>query len=422
MADPTRPSAGALEPSLTVVRVPGALRGRILRALRLTTVMAVLVGGTVSLSATGHLGLPFQRVITLDGRLASVGDVFQDPEVIRILRKHNLVVHLTTAGSREVATGRLDGLDFVFPSGQSAAQLVFDRRRNAYSRDFQPFTSPLVLATYRKYAEALTRYHGVAAPQPGAAGSQPLYYWLDMDGFLDLTQEGRSWNDIGFGSGRHSDSGSGSDSGDGNVVFARTSDICQSNSADSYLGLVAYVRNHHRPPADEASARQVAERIAPLLLSQGSPGSDLSHGYFSAGSGGDPVVAIYEHQYLAYQSAHLAAYGTVDTERVLLYPRSEVLSEPQFIALDKKADRLGELLMGDAELRTRLTQLGYRLSEASGGDNLTAHLKDLGIPAPATQSVSGQGKALLPDYTLLDDMISAVEHTLGKTCRPGSPG
>lgn len=70
MADPTPAAAGLREPSFTVVRAPGSLRRVVLQVLRLAASMALLAGGIVGLTTTGHLGLPFQRVVTLRGRLA----------------------------------------------------------------------------------------------------------------------------------------------------------------------------------------------------------------------------------------------------------------------------------------------------------------------------------------------------------------
>jgi hypothetical protein len=88
--------------------------------------MAVFIGGTIALTVTGRLGLPFQQVVTFRGRPASVGDLFQDPRMIRVLRKNSLRVETVSDGSREVAAGSPDGLDFVFPSGKAAPDWIHD--------------------------------------------------------------------------------------------------------------------------------------------------------------------------------------------------------------------------------------------------------------------------------------------------------
>ncbi|MFI0716003.1 hypothetical protein ACH4SK_36440 [Streptomyces inhibens] len=345
--------------------------------------------------------LPFERVTTLKGRLASIGDFFEDPQVIRILRKHGLRVETSSAGSRAVATGSLRGLDFVFPSGKPAADQIHDTRQAAgeYSKDFQPFDSPLVLASFRKYAETLHDRH-VAFPQPAPGGGKPLYYTLKMDKFLSLTRKGLSWNDLHVDNhGIHN----------GNPVLAQTSDICQSASADAYLGLVAFTQHHNTPPIEDQQAQVLARSISPLLLSQGSPSDSLYTYYIdSNGPSQDPIAVLYEHQYLAYQANYRAAHGTVDTERVLLYPRYPMLSQPHFIALDHEANQLGELLENDPELRRRETQLGYRLVPSGNPDELAKRLKGQGIPAPQLSN-SEQTAAKMPDWQVLEQMIAAIK-------------
>ncbi|MEU9014902.1 hypothetical protein AB0D12_35190 [Streptomyces sp. NPDC048479] len=46
----------------------------------------------------------------------------------------------------------------------------------------------------------------------------------------------------------------------------------------------------------------------------------------------------------------------LDSERVLLYPASQFVTQPQFIALNRDGDRLGELITRDPELRQRRGQ------------------------------------------------------------------
>lgn len=402
-APPTDPApvSTTAEPLLAVVRPPRSLWPRVLRPLALAVAMALTVTGTVWLTMTGHLLLPFEQVTTLRGRLASISDFFEDPQVTRILRRHGLRVEASTAGSREVATGSLNGLDFVFPSGKSAADQIIDAREEAkeYSRNFHPFVSPLVLASFREYAETL-HDRDVAYPQGASGGEQALYYTLDMDKFLSLTQQHLSWHDLQigkYGFDNHS------------LVAAQTSDICQSNSADSYLGLVAFTENHNAPPIESKSARVLARSISSLLLSLGSASDSLYTYYVDRnGINRDPIAVLYEHQYLAYQAEYRAAHGTVDTERVLLYPRFPMMSEPHFIALNHKADRLGELLETDPELRRRETQLGYQLVPSGSDDALAEYLNGQGIPAPQPSSRE-QTVARMPDWQVLEQMIATIK-------------
>ena len=147
----------AEEPSLAVRPrpVPFFLRRRFLRPF--TPVASLAVVGLVALLVSANLLLPFERLVTLDGGMGTNADFFNDERVDELLLRHHMRVHVTRQGSREAATGDLDSLDFVFSSGQPAAELVIQRRRaeGKYKSVHRPFVTPIVLATYREYAETL---------------------------------------------------------------------------------------------------------------------------------------------------------------------------------------------------------------------------------------------------------------------------
>ncbi|MEU2064116.1 hypothetical protein [Streptomyces sp. NPDC013455] len=363
--------------------------------------------------AQGHAGLPFERIVTIEAKMASKADYFEDPEVQRLLVRHGFRVRITRMGSRGIATQRYDDYDIVFPSGQPAADLITGRRaaEGHPATTYRPFVSPIVLGTYREYAETL-REAGIARPLPGvAAGAEPLYYSLDMRRFLRASADGRRWDDLGtdrdghrVGIGRHGIH-------NGNKVLAQTSDICQANSAGTYLGLVSYVWNHDDIPQTPAQAARFAERIRLLLNDQGMPSSEKNETYVSAeGKSISPIAVIYEHQFLAHQIAARSGTGHVDGERVLLYPSARFVTEPQLIALTPEGDRLGRLISTDPALQRRAMELGFRVRDAEGAsatsDALTRFLKEHGIQAPVLSD--DDTKAVLPRLDLLERMIEVV--------------
>ncbi|MFJ8532904.1 hypothetical protein [Streptomyces sp. NPDC093591] len=385
---------------MVVTRPP---RRRLRRALALALPVPVI--GLVLLLVGGNLLLPLRQVVTIEAKMASKRDFFQDPEVERLLMKHGFRVHITSMGSREIAKQDFEGYDVVFPSGQPAADLI-SRERAEANRPvllYRPFVSPIVLATYRNYAEALSD-HGVATPQPGPDG-RPMYYTLDMTAFVKLTREGKRWNDIRIE--RHGVSNS-------NKILAQTSDICESNSAGTYLGLVAFIENDKDAPDDDKEAAAVARRIKPLLLEQGLPGSERAETYLSPdGPSIAPISVIYEHQFLAHQIGHQAQKGSTDTERVLLYPSTRFVTEPQLVALTGDGARLGELVSEDPELQHRAMELGFRARNTNGGtsgdtagDELVDFLTERHIPVPTTSS--NDTRAVLPQLPLLEQMIKTV--------------
>ncbi|MET9644869.1 hypothetical protein ACFZB6_24795 [Streptomyces syringium] len=392
------------EPRLAIERRAPSLWSRRRFLVVIAPLLATVLTGAALLALSGNFLLPFQRVVTLEGKMGSKGDFFGDEEVRRILMRHHIKVHITSSGSREVAVRNIDSYDFVFPSGQPAGDLITSERaaKNQYSKVHRPFVSPIVLATYRGYAETL-RDAGIATPQRSEEPGGSLYYTLDMAKFLDLVARdgGNRWNDIGIQ--RHGTT-------NGNTVLAQTSDICRSNSAGTYLGLVAFTRNHDDVPDTEREADRLATQIKPLLVRQGLPAADVFQTYSSPeGKGISPIVVAYEHQYLAYQRQFQAQYDRVDSERVLLYPSSQFVTQPQFIALTPDGERLGELVVRDPGLRRRAMELGFRVLDPTGAvasDQLSAFLKGNGIPVPAAGS--GDTKSLMPRLALLERMISAV--------------
>ncbi|MEV0623504.1 hypothetical protein AB0I81_60025 [Nonomuraea sp. NPDC050404] len=380
--------------------------------------------GLIALLATGNALRPFESITVIEARMGSKSDYFEDPEVQRLLLKHGLVVVIRRLGSRSIAMQSLEGLDVVFPSGQPASELIrqlIRKRQGPPPNSMSPFVTPLVLGTFRAYAETLVE-RGVATRQPAESGGETLYYDLDMQKFIQLLDNlpdsysyGRAegadtWNGLGFDKhpGR-SNSGR---------VMVRTSSVCESNSAATYLSILAFVANGNKPPgAGKASkaeemreAGQVAEKIKPLINIQGLEAAEQDEGYFSHdGENMAPIVLKYEHQYLAYQIEYEQKRHRPDTNRVLLYPTPHALTEPQLISLSSKGDRLVDLVKKDSELRQRAIELGFRVSfsEEDGTSNpLNNYMRKQGIQVPNPNH--DEIKVSEPNLDVLEQMIKSV--------------
>ncbi|OZM76262.1 hypothetical protein CFP66_42365 [Pseudonocardia sp. MH-G8] len=340
-------------------------------------------------------------MVTLVGVGGSKLEYLDDPQVRAQLLRRHVTVQTTRLGSREAARADFEGVDFVFPSGQPTAELVQQRRQQAqeYASAHRVFVSPIVLATYREYAETL-RAAGLARPQPGQDPGRPIYYDLSLGPFLDQGRAGRTWDDLGIGRQGVSN---------GNTVLAQTSNVCAANSAATYLGLVAFMTRGGVPDSEEDGV-ELARQIRPLLREQGLPTRAPDVLYFiPEGRGLVPVIVIYEHQYLAYQLGRVDAGAGLDEDRVLLYPDATFQNEPTLVALTAEAQWLGDYLTTDPELRRRALELGYRVLDPSLDDSsaeLPGFLAERGVPAP---SMSDQyTRALLPDVPTLEAMITAV--------------
>ncbi|BAL87660.1 hypothetical protein AMIS_24400 [Actinoplanes missouriensis 431] len=365
--------------------------------------------GLVLLLISGNLALPFQQELTLEGKTGSKGEIFEDPEMRRLLLRHHIRVHITNTGSRELATHDFTGYDFVFPSGRPAANMVRQRlaqTSGGVPQTSKPFATPLVLATFRQYAETLVAA-GVATTQRNTLGGTPYYYILDTAKFLTLIKEGRTWNDLRLE--RQAD-GQGSTISNGNRVIAHSPSPCHANAGESFLALTAFVENGTNAPPNAAEAPAVTAAIKPLLGMQGMHDQELFASYVTPeGKGKAPIVVVYEHQYLAYQVRQAEAGGAPDTDRVLLYPQQGMLTDPEFIPLNAGADRLGRLLGSDPELRRRAMELGYRVldpTSAASSDQLWKYLAERGIPAP--DNSGNLTKAELPVLDVLEKMIGEV--------------
>ncbi|MFF7529503.1 hypothetical protein [Streptomyces bobili] len=393
--------------------------------------LPIALAGLIALLISGNTLRPFERIITLEARMASKSDFFKDPEVRRLLLGHGIRVDIRRLGSRGIATQSLTGTDVVFPSGQPAAKIILDRQDHSV-RSVRPFVTPLVLGTFRDYADTLVKAK-VATPQRAPGGGPTLYYDLDMPAFmglLDGTHAGRgaadqdgdgrtegadTWNGIGFDSRGRSNSGR---------VLVRTSNVCESNAAGTYLSLLAFVVNRNTTPGTEnvndprlaqEAVTDLAARIKPLISLQGMWADEQADSYLSdLGESIAPVSLIYEHQYLSHQIAHHDRTGEQDTDRVLLYPTPYALTEPQLISLTDRGDRLVRLIQEDEELRDRAIELGFRVrfsGEDGTSERLNAYLGDHGIQVPAANP--DQTKSYEPGLEVLERIIDYVG-----TCPP----
>jgi hypothetical protein len=396
------PSHVVKEPSLAIPRPPSIWHSPLGWSFVAAVCVAVL-GAVVLLVNAGTRTDP---VVTIRGIMASKQDFFNDEEVQRLLLKHNIRVEVTTRGSGEVAYEVLnqepEHYDFTFPSGQPAADLIKNehRKRGLYFRPTRLFTSPIVLASYREYAETLVR-NDVADRHSGGP-DRALYYTLDTAKFIELGKRGKTWNDIGIGK----------NFSNGNRVLARTPGVCRSNSGVTYLGLIAFVDNGHQPAQTKTEVDRVAKEVQPLITATGMVEAELWRVYVTPeGKSQGPIVVVYEHQFFAYQQEHRRRTGRPDTDRVLLYPKQEFQTDPEYISLKPGAgDRLGQLLLKDRALRERMMELGFRVfdnADDAGTKRLFQLLKDRGVPKPDERT--DFTRAELPELNLLERLADKVD-------------
>lgn len=352
---------------------------------------ATAVVALVVLLLAGHVTGPLKHITVVRALLASKREFFEDEQVKRILMANGFQVQITPAGSFELAEKEdLDSFGFVFPSGQTAADRVWERRQGKHAVGFEPFFTPIVLATYREYADALVNAK-VAKPQPNSR----LYYDLDMAGLVKLIDGGALWSTYGGLT-------------NGNRMLAQSPDPCRSYSGAVYLGLVAFARYGH-PPASEAEAAEMGRELKPMFDAEGQHGEDMAPKYFvPEGRSFATVAVIYEHQFLTYQVKQQERTGRLDDDRVLLYPSAQHETAPELISQSEEGDEIGRLLMENPQLRRRAVEMGFHVLNTGGDPELdfAGFLGSRGIPVPTTGV--GNTETWLPSRTLFKKMIEEV--------------
>jgi hypothetical protein len=309
---------------------------------------------------------------------------FRDPAVVGVFARHGLSVEVETAGSQEMATRvDLDRYDFAFPAGIPAAERI--RRERRITAFYQPFYTPMAVGSFRPIAKLLA---GAGVASPPADG----YWRLDMRRYLELAGRKTRWNEL-----------------PGNTVYpARKSmliastDVRTSNSAAMYLAVASYVSNGERVVENAAQGDKVVDAVAPLFLGQGF--SEYSsegpfEDYLTIGVGKTPMVMIYEAQYLARAAAQ---DGSIDADRVLMYPEPTVLTKHTLVPLTPAGDQVGRLLTGDPELQRLAVRYGFRTADRASVRSYLAERKV--APPPDLVTIVEP-----PTYEALEHLITHIQ-------------
>ena len=349
----------------------------------LAVVLAIGVLAAIVISYAQSHSSPTVRLVTVHGVIGSEKQpFFQDPDVIREFHARGFDVQVDTAGSRQIATTvDLSKYDFAFPAGQPAAVKI--QQDHHAKATYVPFYTPMAIATFTVIGDLL-KTAGVATASGGV-------YILDVKGFLDLVAKNKRWTDIPNNSGYPA----------GKSILVTSTDPTKSNSAAMYIAIASYVANGNNVVESPGQAQVVLPKIAPLFLRQGFTESSSEapfEDYLSIGIGKDPMVMIYESQYIA----RLAAKdGSINGAKALMYPSPTVLSKHTLVPLTNNGDAIGRLLVNDAKLQSLAVKYGFRTSDPAA---FTKYLTDRGVtPPPQLVNVIDP-----PTYDNLEAMINGI--------------
>lgn len=304
---------------------------------------------------------------------------FDDPEVEQRLKELGFNVSVETSGSREIAEKQdLNAYDFAFPSSAPAAEKI--KGKVAGSEQFEPFYSPMAIATFTPVVDVLTR-EGVVRDAGGTTV-------LDMNAYIDLAQSDKRWRDLGpeVASPRR--------------VQISTTDIRTSNSAAMYLSILSWLFSE-RAPEMKDNVDQLSGAIIPFFSGQGYTSSSSAGpfaDYLSKGIGAAPMVMIYEAQYLGEamrDTPRLHADGQ------LVYPSPTVLAAHTVVGFTEEGKNLGRALVEDATLQELAARHGFRPNNSQVfADVMAEH--SLTPPSDLADSIAP------PSYDRLEDLITRV--------------
>ena len=349
----------------------------------LAVILAMGVLAAIVISFTQRQGGSPAHVVTVHGVIGSEKlPFFQDSDVIREFKASGYDLQVDTAGSRQIATTvDLSRYDFAFPAGQPAAlKIQQDHKAKAV---YVPFYTPMAIATFTVIGDLLKT--------AGVASESGVVYTLDVDKFLKLVAQNKRWTDIPGNTAYPA----------GKSILITSTDPTKSNSAAMYIAIASYVANGNNVVESPAQGQAVMARIAPLFLRQGFTESSSEapfEDYLSIGIGKDPMVMIYESQYIARQAAK---DGSIRSDKALMYPSPTVLSKHTLVPLTANGDAIGRLLVSDPKLQSLAVKYGFRTSDPNA---FTKYLTDRGVtPPPQLVNVIDP-----PTYDNLEAMINRI--------------
>ncbi|WP_433871012.1 hypothetical protein [Saccharopolyspora sp. CA-218241] len=310
---------------------------------------------------------------------------FTDPRVRDALADHGLDVQVTGKGSRDLHD-QLEGYDLAFPSSALAAERIIADRPGL--RRESPFFSPMVVATYTDFAEAL-RQAGIARP-----GDRPGTWVFDVAAYLEQVQAGLRWQDI--------PGVRGQPASNGNLVLVATTNPRSSNSAAMYIAITSNVWNGGRIAQPEDIPRLAPLIGEKLFAAQGTTGltSEEPFDVYTAplGKSRAPMVLLYEAQFIG---ARITDPGRITDDMVLMYPTPTVVADHSYVPLSPEGEELGRLLGDDPELIRLAVEHGFRPLKT---ETFTEVLREQDVTVPSQLDV-----VQAPAYDTLEGLIDAIQ-------------
>jgi hypothetical protein len=325
------------------------------------------------------------KQVSLRGLIGSEKEAFfADERVHKALAAQGITVTVEKAGSRAIAE-RFDAAkyDFGFPSGAPAGARLKAAARA--SNVYNPFYTPMVLASWRPIAEILVA-NGIAERQGD------IYYVVDLPGLMKLIGNGTRWRDL-----KSSQAFS-----TGKAVIVSSTDVRTSNSAAMYLSLASYLANKQQIVQSVEEVDAVLPEVEPLFLRQGLQETSSSgpfEDYLALGMGKTPILMAYESQMVEFWLKHP---DKLKSDMVLMYPKPTVFSKHVLVPYTPAGARLGVALESDPTLRELAHEYGFRTGGDTKGPEIWAQ-RGIKVPEVIVDVIDP------PSQEWLERMIVAIE-------------
>ena len=304
--------------------------------------------------------------------------LLEDEEVQEILRdEYKLSIDYAKAGSIDMITADATGMNFLFPSNQTALEL-YEKINGDPVKSEIILNTPIVLYTRQAVADAFV--------SEGLATKDGDVYYVDMTKLTEAIENGTKWSDIGL------------DQLYGSITVG-TTDPTKSNSGNMFAGLLA--NTLCGGVADETSLYEILPRLESIFQKLGymeSSSSDLFDQFLKTGMGAKPLIAGYENQLLEFAVENPETWEHVSGDIIMMYPTPTVWSSHVFIALDENGT-LGIDALPDEDIqRLAWEKHGFR----TGVYDTPADSEHFGVSGLADEITQ---VAPMPDADTMDRII-----------------
>lgn len=314
----------------------------------------------------------------------------QDEEVIKIMeQRYNIeLVPDSWSNGKLIADGvkltREDGTpyDAVFFSDQRFYDYFKAQNIAKSLKGSIALNTPVVIYSWDMIADALAQ-NGVVEERNGT------YFIKDMDGLLQMIQDGVKWSDLGLSNVF------------GTVNIASTDPVTSSPGA-TYYGLLMSIMNGG--PVNEKSVDKVLPALKEFYEYSGfmnNTPADLFDLYLRTGMGAKPMIVDYEKSMLEFAMSNPEGYEQVKSRVRILYPEPTIWNSHCLLTLTEKGNRYLDALADPDIQKIAWERYGFRTGLA-GGDDLSG-MQVEGLASELTSVVSGLKKEVY------DQMIEALK-------------